>query len=78
MAALAFYLRDHLQYGESRLSFGQPIQAPQPAPTPDFALLWTGEDPAQYGFSAGQQVWSNEFVTLYKHNTGGSTGSNAR
>ncbi|MDQ3704285.1 MAG: YfhO family protein [Chloroflexota bacterium] len=78
MAAVAFYLRDHPQYGDPRLSFGQPIQPPEEGAASDFALLWTGEDPAQYGFSAEQSVWSNEFVTLYKRDNGGSTGSNAR
>ncbi|MDQ3928534.1 MAG: YfhO family protein [Chloroflexota bacterium] len=78
MAAVAFYLREHPQYGDPRLTFGQPIQPPAQVAAIDFALLWTGEDPALYGFSASQKVWSNEFVTLYRKNSGGYTGSNAR
>lgn len=65
MAALAYYLRDHPQYGDVRLSFGQTIQPPSQGIAYDFALLWTDEDPASYGYSAGQRVWSNEFVALY-------------
>ena len=78
MAAVAFYLRDHPQYGNSRLSFGQTIQAVQPGVVADYALLWTGEDPAKYGFSGAESVWSNEFVTLYRKSAAGATGSATR
>jgi hypothetical protein len=72
MAAIAFYLRDHPQYGDPRLSFGQTIPVPQDGGNADFALLWSGEAPAPYGYSVGGRVWTNEFVTLYrKDNEGG-------
>jgi hypothetical protein len=78
MAAMAFYLRDHPQYGDPRLSFGQPILVPHEGTKADFALLWWGEDPARYGYSAGGQVWSNEFVTLYRKDNEGGRESSAR
>jgi hypothetical protein len=78
MAGIAYYLRDHPQYGEPRLNFGQTILPPNQGTATDFSLLWTGEDPSEYGFSAGEHVWSNEFVTLYRKDGGGGTGSGAR
>jgi hypothetical protein len=78
LAAIAYYLRDQPQYGDPRLSFGQPILAASEGGAAQFALLWTGEDPAPYGYSVGQQAWSNEFVTLYRKQDGGGTGSSAR
>jgi hypothetical protein len=65
MAALGWYLQDHPQYGDDRLSFGQPIAAP-PATPPAYALLWVGQDPAGAGYRAQARVWANEFVVLYK------------
>src|SRR5207253_1349680 len=50
MAALAYYLRDHTLYGDSRLNFGQDINSPDPARTPDYALLWANQDPSTVGF----------------------------
>lgn len=78
MVAVAYYLRAHPQFGDSRLSFGQTIQAPQGGTKPDFALLWTGEDPTPYGYSAGEQVWANEFVILYGNNGPGGRENGAR
>jgi hypothetical protein len=78
MAAVAYYLRDHPQYGDQRLSFGQPIQTSSEDTVTEYALLWTGEDPAPYGYTAGESVWSNEFVTLYTKKDGGGTGSSAQ
>lgn len=78
MAALAYYLRDHPLYGDPRLSFGQTILTPQLGTTPDYALLWTGEDPAAYGFSGAEAVWSNESVTLYRKNGTGAPGGAPR
>jgi hypothetical protein len=78
MAAIAFYLRDHPQLGDARLSYGQPVLMPQEGVAADFALLWSGEDPAPYGYSAGGRVWSNEFVTLYRKDDEGGGESGAR
>ncbi|HEX8221204.1 MAG TPA: hypothetical protein VF914_18585 [Chloroflexia bacterium] len=78
MAAMAFYLRDHPQYGDPRLTFGQLIQAPVDGSRADFGLLWTGEDPAPYGYSPGEQLWFNEFVTLYGKNNESDRGSGVR
>jgi hypothetical protein len=69
MAALGWYLQDHPQYGDARLSFGQPIAAPPAAP-PAYALLWVGQDPASLGYRPQDRLWANEFVVLYKAATG--------
>ncbi len=66
LAALGWLLRDHPQYGDSRLSFGQEIKPYDPANRPDYAILWAQDDPATYGYSADNLIWSNEFVSIYK------------
>jgi len=73
MAALAYLLRDHPQYGDERLSVGQKIHPIDPANPPDYAILWAKDDPAQYGYDTGNRIWSNEFVTIYRRcsNTAG-------
>ena len=37
-----------------------------PANSPDYAIFWAKDDPAQYGYDPGDRVWANEFVTIYK------------
>ena len=76
MAALAYLLRDHPQYGDEGLSVGQKIHPIDPANRPDYAILWAKDDPARYGYDAGNRVWSNEFVTMYRRgsNTAGLVG----
>jgi hypothetical protein len=66
MAALGYLLRSHPQYGDERLSVGQTIQPFDPANRPDYAILWANDDPAKYGYNAGNKVWSNEFVAIYE------------
>jgi hypothetical protein len=75
MAALAWSLRDHPLYGNPLLSYGQQISPPDPQHHPDFALLWAGEDPAQFGYSAQYKVWENEQVALYKRGPNIATAS---
>jgi hypothetical protein len=77
MAALGWMLRDHPQYGDPRLSFGQQITAPDPAGRPDYAVLWAQDDPALYGYNAGDRVWANEFVSVYRRgaSSGDATGT---
>ena len=63
--ALAYWLRDWPQVGASARSFGQAITPRLPATRTDYALLYTGEDPASYGFAADAALWHNEQVVLY-------------
>ncbi len=63
--ALAYWLRDWRQYGESDRSFGQTIAPRLPTTRTDYALLYVGEDPATYGFAASDARWHNEQVVLY-------------
>jgi|GEM_PF-652018 len=70
MAALAFYLREHTQYGDSRLTFGQAIKEWDTDNRPEFALLWASTDPTVAGYRPENRVWANEFVALYKRGTG--------
>ena len=66
MAALGWLLRDHPQYGDHRLSFGQEIRPFDPEMRPEYAILWAQDDPGLYGYSAGNRVWANEFVSVYR------------
>lgn len=66
LAALAWYLRDHPQFGSPEFSFGQTINTPEPNNRPDFALLWAGQAPEPFGYKSENQVWANEHVALYK------------
>ncbi len=70
IAALAYFLRDHPQYGDPDLSFGQPVHAPDPLNQPDYALLWANQDPTTEGYLPQNLVWSNEHVALYKRGRG--------
>lgn len=70
VAALGHYLRDHPLYGNERLSFGQPVRAPDPNNPPDYALLWARQDPATAGYLVENRVWANEHVALYKRGPG--------
>jgi hypothetical protein len=62
--ALAYYLRDLREFGDPDRSFGQPI-APRGAGPYDYALLYTRENPAAYGFTPADALWHNDFVVLY-------------
>lgn len=55
-------------YGALSLGYRQlpPLPAGKPA---DFLFLQKGEDPTLYGFAAGDQIFSNELLTVYKKNT---------
>lgn len=64
LAALGYWLRDWPEFGDPAWGFGQPL-APRPAGGTDYALLYAGEDPAPYGFAAGDALWRNEQVVLY-------------
>ncbi len=67
IAALGYYLRDHPEFGDNRLlSFGQRIREPDPNDLPDYALLWTRQDPATAGYLVENRVWANDVVSLYK------------
>ncbi len=70
IAALAYYLRDHPEYGDNRLGFGQPILEPPTSIAPDFALLWSRQDPGSVGYLDANRIWSNGIVTLYKRGPG--------
>jgi hypothetical protein len=70
LAAVAYYLREHPQYGDSRLSLGQPIHPADPQNRPDYALLWANQDPTRAGYLPGNRIWSNEFVALYARSPG--------
>jgi hypothetical protein len=65
-AALGHMLDGRPQYGDSRLTTGQEIRPFDRANPPEYAILWTGEDPAGYGYAGAQVVWANEHVTVYK------------
>jgi hypothetical protein len=71
MAALGWLLRDHPLYGDHRLSLGQTLKPVSEATSPDVAILWAADDPAQYGFNATDELWSNEFVTVYSKSSSG-------
>ncbi|HUS14689.1 MAG TPA: hypothetical protein VM536_06680 [Chloroflexia bacterium] len=62
--ALGYWLRDWPQTGDPDRSFGQVI-APRGGAPADYALLYTGEAPAPYGFTATDARWHNEHVVLY-------------
>src|SRR5207244_13165501 len=70
IAALGYYLRDHPQYGNSRLSFGQQIVPPDPSHLPDYAVLWAKQDPNTAGYLAGNRVWANDVVAVYRRGPG--------
>jgi hypothetical protein len=70
IAALGYYLRAHAEFGDPRLSFGQPVAERDPAETPDYALLWSRQDPEIAGYSPENRVWANEVVALYKRGPG--------
>ena len=70
VAALGYYLRDHTQYGDPKLSYGQPVRAPDPSNLPDYAILWANQDPSTAGYLVENRVWANEFVALYKRAPG--------
>jgi hypothetical protein len=66
VAALGHYLRSHPQYGDPRLSFGQKITEPNPDDLPEYALLWTRQDPLTAGYLPENRIWANDVVALYK------------
>jgi hypothetical protein len=66
MAAVGFMLRDHPEFGDARLSFGQEIKPANPESLPDYAILWANEDPKKVGYAPENKVWSNEQVAVYK------------
>lgn len=66
VAAMAWYLREHPQFGNPLLSFGQTINPPNPNSRPDYALLWADEAPEPFGYRPENLVWANEHVSLYK------------
>jgi hypothetical protein len=70
MAALGWYLRDHPQFGNPRLSFGPTVAPPDPENPPDFALLWTDQNPEPAGYLPQNRVWANEFVSFYRRGPG--------
>jgi hypothetical protein len=65
-AALGYMLDGRPLYGDERLSMGQEIRPIDPANPPEYAILWTGEDQAAYGYVGAPAVWSNEHVTVYR------------
>ncbi|HET9494760.1 MAG TPA: hypothetical protein VFR15_11060 [Chloroflexia bacterium] len=65
-AALGYMLDGRTQYGDARLAMGQEIRPLDPANPPEYAILWTREDPADYGYAGAPAVWSNEHVTVYR------------
>ncbi len=65
-AALGHMLAGRTQYGDARLTTGQQIHPFDPANPPEYAVLWTGEDPARYNYGGALTVWSNEHVTVYR------------
>lgn len=66
LAALGFHLQGRALYGDARLSFGEPIREPLPDFFPDYAILWTNQDPNSAGYLAENRIWANEIVSLYK------------
>jgi hypothetical protein len=70
VAALGYLLRANPQYGDPRLSFGQPIASPDPTNPPDYAVLWANQDPNTAGYLAQNRVWANDVVALYKRGPG--------
>jgi hypothetical protein len=66
-AALGWWLRDRPQYGDPTFSYGQPVTAWAPGTQAGAAILYTGQDPAPYGFTPADAVWHNEHVVLYVH-----------
>jgi hypothetical protein len=75
MAALGWYLREHPQFGDARLSFGQQIAEPETDNLPEYALLWTEQAPEESGYVPQNRVWANEFVSLYKRGPGSASSS---
>ncbi len=66
-AALGYYLREgRTEYGDPSLTFGQPILPADPNNLPDYALLWSKQDPTTAGYSPQNNAWTNGIVTLYK------------
>jgi hypothetical protein len=66
MAAVGFMLRDHPQFGDVRLTFGQTIKPVDPEKLPDYAILWAKQDPKPLGYLSENKVWSNEQIAVYK------------
>ncbi|MEO8286481.1 MAG: hypothetical protein ABI670_08595 [Chloroflexota bacterium] len=66
MAAVGYLLRNHPLFGDSRLSFGQPIKPIEASKLPDYAVLWANQDPTLLGYRPENKVWSNEEVAVYK------------
>jgi hypothetical protein len=66
-AALGWWLRDHPQYGDPAFSYGQPVTPWTPGTPVDAAILYAGQAPAPYGFTAADAAWQNEHVVLYVH-----------
>ncbi len=66
VAALGYWLRDLREFGDPAWSFGQPVAPLRPGGY-DYALLYPGEDPAPYGFTAADVLWHNDYVILYGH-----------
>jgi hypothetical protein len=66
MAAVGFMLRDHVEYGDARLTFGQEIKPVDRERLPDYAILWANQDPRAVGYAPENKVWSNEFIAVYK------------
>jgi len=66
MAAVGYMLRDHPQYGDARLTFGQEIKPVDVENLPDYAILWANQDPTKVGYALENKIWSNEFIAIYK------------
>ena len=65
VAALGFMLRDRVQFSaDTRVSYSQPVSLFDPQKPPEYALLWSGQDPTKLGYAASK-LWENEFVALY-------------
>jgi hypothetical protein len=66
MASIGYMMRDHAEFGDARLSFGQEIKPVDRERLPDFAILWADQDPKSVGYLPENKVWSNEFIAIYK------------
>jgi hypothetical protein len=66
-AALGWWLRDHLQFGDPAFSYGQVVSDWTQGMRAGAAILYSGQDPVPYGFNPAEAVWHNEHVVLYVH-----------
>ncbi|MDQ6694675.1 MAG: hypothetical protein M3014_09685 [Chloroflexota bacterium] len=66
MAGVGYFLRDHPEYGDTVLSYGQEIKPYSHSDAPTYAILWANQDPATVGFDTSNKLWANEHVALYR------------